>query len=159
MPAPPPLHIQMESNAPEETFSLGEKIGGRIRLPTLITLCGDLGSGKTVFVQGLAKGLDVPEEYYITSPTYMLMNEYPGRLPLFHFDFYRLENADDIHDIGFYERLGAVAVIAVEWADRLDEDVNMDHLALTIDILGDHSRKITITANGPEPVRLIQESQ
>ncbi|MCJ7773069.1 MAG: tRNA (adenosine(37)-N6)-threonylcarbamoyltransferase complex ATPase subunit type 1 TsaE, partial [Desulfobacterales bacterium] len=93
---------------------LGVKIGKCIMTPMIITLTGDLGSGKTAFIQGLAKGLDVPEDYYITSPTYILCNEYPGRFPLFHFDFYRLGDATDIYSTGFYEKIDSNGIIAVE---------------------------------------------
>ncbi|MBW1815313.1 MAG: tRNA (adenosine(37)-N6)-threonylcarbamoyltransferase complex ATPase subunit type 1 TsaE, partial [Deltaproteobacteria bacterium] len=112
---------------------------------------------KTAFVQGLAKGLDVPEDYYITSPTYTLLNEYPGRFPLYHFDFYRLENADDIYSTGFYEKLDNRSIIAVEWADRLSEDLHVGHIRMEFIIRDDDSRILNITAIGHEPIHLIKK--
>lgn len=159
MPSQNSFKIQFVSNSAEETQSLGIKIGKYIRTPTLIALTGDLGSGKTAFVQGLAKGLDVPEDYYITSPTYTLLNEYPGRLPLFHFDFYRLEDTSDIHSTGFYEKLVNGCIIAVEWANRLSENLHMDHISIEFIIHDDNSRIISINAIGPEPIQLIKKIQ
>ncbi len=155
MPRQSLVKFQFISNSAEETRSLGVKIGKRIQSPAILILIGNLGSGKTVFVQGIAKGLDVPEDYYITSPTYTLLNEYPGRFPLFHFDFYRLENAADIYSTGFYEKLESTGIIAVEWADRLSEDLNVDHLRMDFAAREDNSRIINITAIGLEPIHLI----
>ena len=90
------------THSPEETFDLGRKIGSLIDDPIVLALSGDLGSGKTVFVQGLARGLEVQPEYYITSPTFTLVNEYPGRLRLFHIDLYRLDHFGDLEDIGLH---------------------------------------------------------
>ena len=93
------------TNSAEETKRLGRKIGSLIDDPIVLALSGDLGSGKTVFVQGLARGLDVPPDYYITSPTFTLVNEYPGRLRLFHIDLYRLDHFGDLEDIGLHDIL------------------------------------------------------
>jgi tRNA threonylcarbamoyladenosine biosynthesis protein TsaE len=125
---------------------------------TVICLTGDLGSGKTSFVQGLATGLGVPDDYYITSPTYVLINEYPGRYPLFHVDLYRIEDPVDFEDIGLYEILHGKGVVAVEWADKLSKDFQSEYLAeylagylsIHFEILNDESRKLTISSNVPE---------
>jgi tRNA threonylcarbamoyladenosine biosynthesis protein TsaE len=85
-------HIYMTTRSPEDAHYLGKTIGRQINAGTVIALTGDLGSGKTTMVQGLARGLEVPEDYYITSPTYTLINEYPGRHSLYHVDLYRLEH-------------------------------------------------------------------
>ena len=83
--------IDITTHSVQETRELGQNIGRLISQPITLALIGDLGSGKTAFVQGLAQGLDVPADYYITSPTFTLINEYPGRLALIHIDLYRLE--------------------------------------------------------------------
>jgi tRNA threonylcarbamoyladenosine biosynthesis protein TsaE len=108
---------------PEQTRALGRCLGQRLGESVVFRLCGDLGSGKTCFVQGLAQGLQVPEDYRVTSPTYTLINEYPGRVPLFHIDLYRLEKLEDIELIGFWEILGMEAIVAVEWAERIPEEM------------------------------------
>ena len=152
--------IQITTESLEETQLLGRKIGTSISAGTVICLTGDLGSGKTSFVQGLATGLGVPDDYYITSPTYVLINEYPGRYPLFHVDLYRIENPVDFQDIGLYEILHGNGVVAVEWADKLSKDFLSEYLAeyLTIrfEILNDESRKLIISAHVPEVSALME---
>ena len=122
---------------------------------TAITLTGDLGSGKTAFVQGLARGLSVPEEYYVTSPTYNIINEYPGRLTLYHADLYRIADPDELEEIGFSEMAEAGGVMAVEWPDRLAEGQLAVDLAIHLTALGESEREITVIAYGLEAVNLI----
>ena len=96
----------------DETKKLGKIIGSAVSAGTVLALTGDLGSGKTSFVQGLAEGLEVPDDYYITSPSYTLINEYPGRFFLYHVDLYRITDSIDIEDIGLYEIFDDDAVVA-----------------------------------------------
>jgi tRNA threonylcarbamoyladenosine biosynthesis protein TsaE len=148
--------IQITTESLEETQLLGQKIGTSISAGTVICLTGDLGSGKTSFVQGLARGLGVPNNYYITSPTYVLINEYPGRYPLFHVDLYRIENPVDFQDIGLYEILHGNGVVAVEWADKLSKDLQCEYLSVHFEILNDESRKLIISAHVPEVSALME---
>jgi tRNA threonylcarbamoyladenosine biosynthesis protein TsaE len=151
-------HFEFVSFSPEETQRLGRETGALVPPGTLIALTGDLGSGKTAFVQGLAKGLEVPEEYYVTSPTYTLMNAYPGRCPLFHVDLYRLDNFSEIEDIGFYDMLeGGDEVIAIEWAERLPEGLLTEYIKIHLEIQKDDSRKIWVSAYGAEGISLIRK--
>ena len=131
----------------DETQKLGEIIGTAITDGTVLALTGDLGSGKTAFVQGLARGLEVPDDYYITSPSYTLINEYPGRYPLFHVDLYRILNPTDLEDIGLYEILHNSGIVAIEWADRIGQKLMPDAIIIHFEITGDETRKISITAN------------
>jgi len=147
--------VQIITNSLEETRALGEKTGKYLDSGTVLALTGDLGSGKTTFVQGLAKGLDVPDNYYITSPTYTLINEYPGRYHLFHVDLYRIENYADFDDIGLYEILRSDGIVAIEWADKLPKNFLPEYLAIHIDILNNESRKISMTAHGLRGENLI----
>ncbi|MCJ7615146.1 MAG: tRNA (adenosine(37)-N6)-threonylcarbamoyltransferase complex ATPase subunit type 1 TsaE [Desulfobacterales bacterium] len=149
--------VQIITNSPDETRALGEKTGKNLDLGTVLALTGDLGSGKTIFVQGLAKGLDIPDDYYITSPTYTLINEYPGRYHLFHVDLYRIGNYADLDDIGLYEILSSDGVVAIEWADKLPKNLLAEYLAVHIDILNDKSRKISIAAYGLRGENLIKK--
>lgn len=148
--------IQIITESLEETQALGRKIGVLLEAGTVICLTGDLGSGKTSFVQGLAMGLEVSDDYYITSPTYVLINEYPGRYPLFHVDLYRMEDPVDFEDIGLYEILRGKGVVVVEWADKLSKDFLAEYLAIHFEILNDESRKLTISANALEVSALIE---
>lgn len=114
--------MNITTHDPEQTRRLAQCLGQQIQQRMVLRLNGDLGSGKTCFAQGLARGLGVPEGYDITSPTYTLINEYPGRLPLFHIDLYRLEDGFDAEMIGLWEIFSFEAVVAVEWPERLPED-------------------------------------
>ena len=138
--------IQIIAHSIEETLALGQKIGKSIKPGTVLALTGELGSGKTSFAQGLARGLDVPDDYYITSPTYTLINEYPGRCPFFHVDLYRLEYPADSDDTGLDEILGNNGVVAIEWPDRLREDFLPEHISVWFEIISDELRKITVDA-------------
>ncbi len=122
----------------------------------IIALVGDLGCGKTVFVQGLAQGLKVPSDYYITSPTFTLINEYPGRLPLVHVDLYRLETVQDLADIGLEELLRDQAVFAIEWADKLTQSLSEDYLCVQLDFIDNDHRKIGLIAYGQNGIDLIK---
>jgi tRNA threonylcarbamoyladenosine biosynthesis protein TsaE len=148
--------FQILTRRADETHGLGKTIGTWIKQPLVIALSGDLGCGKTVFVQGLAEGLDVPAEYYITSPTFTLINEYPGRHPLFHIDLYRLDHIGDIEDIGVQEILHKQAVIAIEWAEKLADQLPDEHLALKFEIGDDEYRQIDLIAAGHQKVNLIR---
>ena len=148
--------FQITTRTPDETQKLGKTIGKWIEHPLVIGLTGDLGSGKTAFVQGLAEGLEVPGEYYITSPTFTLINEYPGRFPLFHIDLYRLDGISDLEDIGLDELLYGQAVIAIEWAEKISDGLPAEHLTMTFEITDDDYRRISLIAYGHNLVNLIK---
>ena len=134
--------MEYMTNAPEETEALGEKLGKLLRPGTVLAYLGDLGAGKTAFTRGLARGLGCRET--VTSPTYTIVNEYlGGRLPLFHFDMYRLASSDDLWDIGWEDYLGRQGVCAVEWSENVPEAMT-GALTVRIEKLGDTVRRITI---------------
>ena len=143
------------SHSLDETHHLGQALGSLAPARIILALIGDLGAGKTSLVQGIAKGLDIPANYYITSPSYTLINEYPGRSTLFHVDLYRIETLEDLNDIGFYDILEENGVIAVEWADKLGQELFSEYMSLNIECLGNDSRKISLTAYGLEAVNLL----
>ena len=124
----------------------------------VIALTGDLGCGKTALVQGIAKGLDISDDYYITSPTYTFINEYPGRYPLFHVDLLPRLSIPMIWKISvFDEILMDDAIVAVEWADKLPKDFLKEHLHVCFETLDDTCRKITITPRGSKAVEVIDQ--
>ena len=134
--------MQFITNAPEETEALGEKLAKLHRPGTVLAYLGDLGAGKTAFTRGLARGLGCRET--VTSPTYTIVNEYlGGRLPLFHFDMYRLTSSDDLWDIGWEDYLDRQGVCAVEWSENVPEAM-AGALTVRIEKLGDSVRRITI---------------
>ena len=134
--------MQYITNSPAETEAIGSALGKIINPGTVIAYRGDLGAGKTAFTRGLAKGLGCSE--IVTSPTYTIVNEYlGGRIPLFHFDMYRLRSSDDLFDIGWDDYLDRGGICAVEWSENV-WDAMEDPITVTIEKLGADSRRITI---------------
>ena len=131
-----------ETNSPAQTEAVGEALAKVLKPGTVIAYRGDLGAGKTAFTRGLARGLGCRD--MVTSPTYTIVNEYlSGRLPLFHFDMYRLGSAEDLWDIGWEDYLDRGGVCAVEWSENV-EDALEDFILVNIEKTGDESRRITI---------------
>ena len=117
------------THAPQETAALAERLGAAAETGTVLCLVGDLGAGKTLFTQGFARGLGVTEE--VTSPTFALMNQYCGRLPVTHFDLYRLEREEELDEIGFYEFAEpSGGVVLIEWADKFPDALPKPHIRL-----------------------------
>ena len=134
--------MQFTTNSPAQTEALGAARAQRLTPGTVIAYRGDLGAGKTAFTRGLARGLGGGE--IVTRPTYTIVNEYlSGRLPLFHFDMYRLASSDDLWDIGWEDYLDRGGVCAVEWSENV-ADAMEDAILVTIEKTGEDSRKITI---------------
>ena len=134
--------MQYITNSPAETEKIGETLGKTIKPSSVIAYRGDLGAGKTAFTRGLARGLGSTE--LVTSPTYTIVNEYlGGRMPLFHFDMYRLASSDDLWDIGWEDYLERGGVCAVEWSENVSDALE-DPIFITIEKLGEESRRITI---------------
>ena len=130
------------THSPEETERIGLLLGKHIGPGTVVAYRGGLGAGKTAFTRGLARGLGCTEP--VTSPTYTIVNEYlSGRIPLFHFDMYRLESAEDLWDIGWEDYLDRGGVCAVEWSENVAGALE-DPVSVTIEKLGDNTRKITL---------------
>ena len=130
------------TNSPAETEAIGAALGKILNPGTVLAYRGDLGAGKTAFTRGLARGLGCTD--IVTSPTYTIVNEYlGGRLPLFHFDMYRLRSSDDLFDIGWDDYLDRNGICAVEWSENVD-DAMENAVYITIEKLGEESRRITI---------------
>ena len=130
------------THCPEETENVGQTLGQKLTAGTVIAYEGDLGAGKTAFTRGLARGLGATEQ--VTSPTYTIVNEYlSGRLPLFHFDMYRLGSSDDLWDIGWEDYLERGGVCAVEWSENV-ADAMEGAIRVRMEKLGEDSRRITI---------------
>ncbi len=132
------------SHSPEETEQLGEQLGRTLRPGSVVAYRGDLGMGKTAFTRGLARGLGCTCR--VTSPTFTIVNEYSGALPLFHFDMYRLDSSDDLFDIGWEDYLSRGGVCAVEWSERVEDALPDDTLWVSIARgNGENDRIITVT--------------
>ena len=134
--------MEFITHSPEETEKIGEALAKSLQPGTILAYRGDLGAGKTAFTRGLARGLGCKET--VTSPTYTIVNEYlGGRLPLFHFDMYRLASSDDLWDIGWEDYLEREGVCAVEWSENV-QDAMEDAITVTIEKLGETTLQITI---------------
>lgn len=140
--------MELHTHTAAQTVGLG-KVLGRVVCPNAtIVLCGDLGAGKTQFTKGVAEGLDIAEA--ITSPTFTILMAYTsGRIPLYHFDLYRLSEPDQLVDIGYDDLLEAGGVSVIEWGDRFPEVLPQDHLAIAFSLDGDADRTLSCVATGP----------
>ncbi len=151
--------IQIVTSAARATMDIGQKLGEAIsglQVGFSIALTGDLGTGKTCFVQGLAQGLDVEKGYYITSPTFNIINEYPaGEKRLCHLDLYRLGGADELDYIGFEDLLGDDAVVAVEWPNLLEETGFEFDLEIRFEFDKDFNRVISLFPSGQQGSNLL----
>lgn len=133
------------SKSPEETKALAQKFSKELEKGDVITLNGDLGAGKTAFTQGLAEGLGIKE--YLNSPTFTIVNCYEGDLPLYHFDVYRIEDEDEMYEIGYEEYIFGDGISIIEWAEKIKEILPEKRYDITIERdfeQGENFRKITI---------------
>ena len=144
--------MEFITTSPEETEQVGIRLAEKLLPGAVIAYTGDLGAGKTAFTRGLAKGLGASER--VTSPTYTIVNEYlSGRLPLFHFDMYRLSSSDELWDIGWEDYLTRGGICAVEWSENV-ADALENPITVRIEKLGEDTRKITILGGGYETISL-----
>lgn len=146
------------THSPAETAQLAELVGKKIHEGTVLCLVGDLGAGKTLFVQSLARTLGVEGE--VTSPTFNLMNIYEGICPIYHFDLYRLETEEELEDIGFYEYMDEPeGIVVIEWPDKFPDSLPEDYVEVHIErIPGDETgRQITVSSIGEEYEPFVKE--
>jgi len=143
------LAMEYVTNSADETEALGQRLGEVLQPGAVVAYTGDLGAGKTAFTRGLARGLGIRDR--VTSPTFDIVNEYEsGRMPLFHFDMYRLGSSDELFDIGWEDYLARGGVCAVEWSENVDDALDED--TIRVDIRrgeGEEQRRILLT-NAPE---------
>jgi len=151
------MTLKLYCTSHTQTQAVGEKLGTLISSRMIIALHGDLGAGKTTFVQGLAKGIGVPDTYYVTSPTYTLINEYPGRVPLFHMDLYRLGDIDELEYLGLDDILSSQGAIIVEWPEILGPNFVAFDLDITITTDNSFNRKIIIKPSGLAGTNLLKK--
>jgi len=135
----------VHSASSDDTFRIGTIIGARAERGDIIALIGDLGTGKTRLTQGIAAGLEVPSPYPITSPTFTLINEYPGRYVLYHFDIYRLEGSKDLEDMGYEDYFYGDGVVVIEWAERIRDILPEGALYINLTYMNEHMRELIIT--------------
>jgi len=142
------------TSSPEQTWRIGEILGAVLGAGDTVCLYGDLGSGKTNLAYGIARGLDVREQY-ITSPTFTFVNEYDGRIPLYHIDLYRLNDPGELENIGFDEYIDSDGVTVIEWAEKAEEELPVECLSVYLSIIDEHSREIGFLAEGERYEKLL----
>lgn len=147
--------IRYRSRSPEDTRGLAARLGERLAPGDVIALTGELGSGKTEFVHGLAEGLGVPSQVPVASPSFTLAHEYPGRLALAHLDLYRLENLPPEVLPDLEEYLYGDWVAVMEWAERAASLLPADHLEVRLVITGSQERELTFVSHGPRSQELV----
>ncbi|MBC7265893.1 MAG: tRNA (adenosine(37)-N6)-threonylcarbamoyltransferase complex ATPase subunit type 1 TsaE [Coriobacteriia bacterium] len=140
------------TRSPEETVRAGELLASLLEPGDVVALSGDLGAGKTHLVQGVARGLGVQEP--VSSPTFNLLVVHPGRVPLCHFDLYRLEHSAELDDIGFAEMLESGGVSVIEWGDKFPEELPRDHLAVIIRVGEGDERTFEVLPGGPRSTQM-----
>lgn len=138
----------------EETKQFGQRLGECISEKILICLNGDLGAGKTCITKGIAKGLDITDD--ITSPTFILVEEYEGRFPLYHFDVYRIDDVEELYFIGFDDYLSKEAVVIIEWSDKIESILPKERLELRLEYTEDGMRTVNLQPVG-EVAKILAE--
>ncbi|RPJ04397.1 MAG: tRNA (adenosine(37)-N6)-threonylcarbamoyltransferase complex ATPase subunit type 1 TsaE [Deltaproteobacteria bacterium] len=145
----------LNSRSTSETIRVGKEVGRRLRPGDVVALIGELGAGKTHFIKGLAAGAGVKKSTHLTSPSFTLVNEYPGKVPFYHIDLYRLETKD-AEDLGLEEYVQGAGVTVIEWADRVPSLIPADALRIRIEYAGEQSRTIQIMGQGERHDQLVK---
>lgn len=128
----------MITESARETIELGKKIGKLLRAGDVVALVGKLGSGKTTLTQGLARGLGVKKEDYVTSPSFTLIKEHKGRLPIYHLDLYRIDNLKEVYDLGYEEYFYGEGVTIIEWAEKIRRLLPKEVLIINLEIIDEN---------------------
>lgn len=134
----------VKTASPQETQSLGETLGKKMKQGDVIALIGDLGTGKTCLTQGIARGIGIAPNEVVSSPSYILINEYNGNIPIYHIDLYRIETFEEIADLGLSEYINGDGICIIEWADRMEEDLPDTCTKIYLTWEDENTRSITI---------------
>src|SRR5260221_13300565 len=148
--------MKLELSDLAATTSLGHRLGSALFPGAVIGLVGPLGAGKTHLVRAIAEGLGVRNSRVVSSPTFGLIHEYPARLPIFHFDAYRLRGPAEFVELGVDEYFASGGVCLIEWADKVADCLPAEHLRLELEATGETSRRATLTARGERYERLLE---
>jgi tRNA threonylcarbamoyladenosine biosynthesis protein TsaE len=139
-----------------ETIRMGKRLGRLLQPGDVVALVGDLGTGKTQFIKGLAEGVGVGRATYVSSPSFTLINEYPGRIPFYHIDLFRLESEKEAEGLGLEEYVRGNGITAIEWADKIPSLLPEALLLVKIHYTGEHSRTLEITGKGERYQKLVK---
>jgi len=152
----PPQSCRIASDSVEQTLAIGRALGSAMRSGDVLALIGSLGAGKTQLVKGIAAGLGVTDLRKVNSPTFVLVNEYQGRLHLYHIDVYRLGHGSELQALGFDEMCSASdAAVVIEWADRVEDALPDNHVRIHLHVAGPDRRELVLEARGQGPGHLL----
>ena len=148
--------MKLISDSREQTLELGRLIGAILERGDIVALIGELGSGKTCLTQGMAKGLGVEENVPVVSPTFTLINEYPGKIPLIHLDVYRLSGPRDLEDMGYEEYFEGGGIVVIEWAEKIRDILPAKTLFISMRYIDENTREMILEGPG-EKIRKIEQ--
>lgn len=151
------MNLTLISNSAGDTQTIGKIIGKYLRSGDVVALIGELGSGKTCITRGIARGVGVSEKYRITSPTFTLLNEYPGRITLYHLDIYRLSGSPDLEEMGYEEYFYSNGVIVIEWAEKIKEILPEGCFNIYLKYLDKNKRELKISGRGNTIEKISEE--
>jgi tRNA threonylcarbamoyladenosine biosynthesis protein TsaE len=144
------------SESPEQSLYWGKLLGMLLKEGDVVALVGELGAGKTTLTQGIADGLGVGKECYITSPTFTIINEYKGRVPVYHLDFYRIDSPSEIENLGLEEYLQGKGVAIVEWAEKIETFLPREYLMIMLDYVDYSVRKMGMRGIGTRYAEIVK---
>jgi tRNA threonylcarbamoyladenosine biosynthesis protein TsaE len=149
--------IVVQTRSASETVRIGKTIGNRLLLGDVVALVGELGAGKTQFIKGLAAGVGMRNPTYISSPSFTLINEYPGEIPFYHIDLYRLEREKEAEELGLEDYFQGRGVTAIEWADKIPSLLPEEILFISIAYIDKNIRSLEITGKGKHYEDLVKQ--
>jgi len=147
----------MQSKSTSQTIRIGKSIGSRLRAGDVVALVGELGAGKTQFIKGLAAGAGVGKPTYVSSPSFTLINEYPGKVPFYHIDLFRLESQKEAEGLGLEDYLHGGGITAIEWADKIPSLLPGEMLSIHMVYTGKNTRSIEMTGKGKRYEEFVNE--
>lgn len=149
------MNLTIITKSPEETKNLGKEVSKLTKPGDLLAFYGELGVGKTCFIQGISQGLKVKD--YVTSPSFTIINEYQGKIPIYHFDLFRLNNAEEILELGYEEYFYGEGLIVIEWAEKIEQLLPKEHLKIDIKFRDHYKRIISFIPQGDRFNKFLEE--
>ena len=149
------MNLTIITKSSEETKNLGEELSKFTKPGDLLAFYGELGAGKTCFIQGISRGLKVKD--YVTSPSFTIINEYQGKIPIYHFDLFRLDNAEEIIELGYNEYFYGEGLTVIEWAGKIEQLLPKEHLEIEIKFKDRYQRTISFIPQGDRFNKFLEE--
>ncbi|MBA7582250.1 tRNA threonylcarbamoyladenosine biosynthesis protein TsaE [subsurface metagenome] len=149
------MNLTIITKSPEETKNLGKEVSKLTKPGDILAFYGELGAGKTCFIQGISQGLEVKD--YVTSPSFTIINEYQGKVPIYHFDLFRLDNDEDILELGYEEYFYGEGLTVIEWAEKIEQLLPKKHLKVDIKFKDRYQRTISFISQGDRFNKFLEE--